>query len=196
MKKSILNNIKQIFLIVFSVVLGLFLNERIEESKNEKEAGKLLSKIKSEVKDNKKLIEYWLPYHKKIAKKLDSLNDNESFIEGFIEDESILYKKVLTSGTFMSDMPSEDAWDIAKSHPLIVNFDYEELLILSRVYTQQKMTFDPVSKISEIFLSPDINSTENARKNLHIFKNQMREIVSRESQLLEYYTKAAEILKL
>ncbi len=63
MKKSILENIKQILLIVFSVVLGIFLSERIEERKNKDEAALLLSKIKSEVTKNKQLLEYWVPYH-------------------------------------------------------------------------------------------------------------------------------------
>ena len=196
MKKSIIENISQIFLIVFSVVLGLFLSERIEEAKNEKDANKLLSKIKSEVKDNKTLVAHWAPYHKEIAIKLDSLSKDETFIQAFIKDETILFQKILTRGTFMSAMPTRDAWDIAKSHPLIVNFDYDELLILSRVYSQQKVTFDSAYKISEIFLLPDFNSAEKAKLNLNIFRNQMREIVAREYQLLNYFNNAAKILKI
>lgn len=196
MKKSILGNLTQIFLIVFSVVLGLYLSERIEESKNEKDAKKLLSKIKSEVKDNKILVAYWAPYHKEIAIKLDSLSKDEAFIKDFIKDENILFEKILTRGTFMSAMPAADAWDIAKSHPLIVNFDYDELLILSRVYNQQKVTFDSVTKISEVFLLPDFNASEKAQMNLKIFKNQMREIVAREYQLLNYFNQADKILNI
>lgn len=37
----------------------------------------------------------------------------------------------------MSEMPSNDAWDIAKSHPLVVNFDYNELLVLTE-FTNSK----------------------------------------------------------
>lgn len=195
-KKSIISNITQLILIVFGVVLGIFLSERIEEQKNNKEALMLLSKITSEVSDNKSLIEYWAPYHGDIAKGLDSLQNDEVFVESFINDKSALFKEVLTRGNFMGRMPSSDAWDIAKSHPLIVNFDYDELLILSKIYNQQKSTFGSVDKISEVFFSPDFNTRENAKFNLQKISNLMQEIVSREMQLIEYYNEAEGILEL
>ena len=118
MKISILKNLKQVLLIVFSVVLGIFLSERIEERKNKEAATLLLSKIKSEVNKNKEILEDWLPYHKMILKRLDSLKEDEAFMKRFIDDELILYKEVLTRGTLMGESLSNDAWDIAKSHPL------------------------------------------------------------------------------
>lgn len=194
MKKSILNNIAQFILIVFSVVLGLYLSERIEERKNEKEAQLLLSKITAEVNDNKQLIAYWAPYHRQIAQRLDSLDNNARFVERFINDKSALFEEVLTRGNFMGRMPSSDAWDIAKAHPLIINFDYDELLILSKIYNQQQMTFEPVDKISETFFSPNFNAKENAKSNLQKIKSLMREIASREGQLMEFYNEAENVL--
>jgi len=129
MKNSILKYISQLILIVFSVVLGLYLSERIEDKKNEKEAAKLLNKIKLELNENKEILDHWVPYHRSIVNNLDSLSKNEVFIENFIKDKSTLYK-LFSRGTIMNDAPSNDAWDIAKSHPLIVNVDYEALLIL------------------------------------------------------------------
>ena len=196
MEKPLAKNLTQLLLIVFSVVLGIFLSERIEEQKNKKEAMKLLSKIKSEVMGNKKLLEYWAPYHGEISKSLDSLYKSEIFIEDFIDDKSVLFKEVLTRGNFMGRMPSGDAWDIAKSHPLIVNIDYDELLILSKIYNQQKSTFEPAERISEVFFSPDFNARENARYNLQKLNNLMQEIVSREMQLINYFNEAEEILNL
>lgn len=195
MKNPIIEKITQLFLIVFSVVLGLYLSERIEDRKNEKEATLLLSKIKSELNDNIKILEIWVPYHREILGSLDSLSTNKKFIEDFIIDKSTLFETVLTRGTFMGRSPSNDAWDIAKSHPLIVNFEYDELLLLSKIYNQQKSTFEPSSKISEIFFSNDFNTKENAGPNLLLFKNLMHEIVGRESDLMNYYNEAEKILK-
>lgn len=194
MKESILKNITQVILIVFSVVLGLYLNERIEDKKNEKEATKLLSKIKSELNENKKLLDYWVPYHGEIVESLDSLSNNEIFIQNFIKDHSTLYK-VFTRRTIMSDLPANDTWDIAKSHPLIVNFEYDELLILSKIYKQQEATYESFPKIIELLLSPDLNTKENARPNLQLFKNQLQDITSRERKLIGYYNQAEIILK-
>jgi len=195
MKKSIVNNITQLVLIVFSVVLGLFLSERIEDRKKEKEAKKLLSKIKSELNDNIMILEEWVPYHKEILQSLDSLSNNDKFIEQFKNDRSALFDEVLSRGTFMSRFPSNDAWDIAKSHPLIVNLEYDELLMLSKIYNQQESTFEPASKISDMFFMNDFNSEENAKSNLQIFRNLMQEIVSREVALTHYYDEGNEILK-
>lgn len=196
MKNSILQNIKQVLLIVFSVVLGILLSEKIDERKNEKEAALILSKLKSEINENQKLLEEWVPYHSEIVRSLDTLNNDETFIQNFIEDESALFERVLHKGNLMSDFPSSDAWDIAKSHPLIVHFEYEELLNLSKIYNQLKMTYEPVPKLIELFLSSEFNSEENAKLNLESFRIQLREITTREIQLMGYIKEAEEILDL
>ena len=94
----------------------------------------------------------------------------------------------------MDRQPASDAWEIAKSHPLIVNFDYDELLILSKTYYQQESTFEPADKMTELFFSPDFNAMDNAETNLEILRNRMKEVVGREYQLLEYYKQAAQTL--
>ena len=193
MDTSLLDSTKQILLIVFSVVLGLFLSQRIEERKDETEANQLLSRILSEVNDNKMLIKEWAPYHREIANNLVRLNNDEEFIESFIKNKRVIGTEILTKGTFMGRMPSADAWDIAKSHPLIVNLDYDIILMLSKIYNQQKSTFSPTDKISEVFLSPDFNSKEKAQINLQTLTMNMQEIVSREQQLIEFFDESESI---
>lgn len=194
MKEAVLKNITQVILIVFSVVLGLYLSERIEDNKNKKEAIKLLSKIKSELKENKKLLDYWVPYHENAVKSLDSLTKNELFIEDFIKDNSTLHR-IFSRGTIMGEMPANDAWDIAKSNPLIVNFEYDKLLVLSKIYKQQEATYGSFSTMIELLLSPDLNTKESAKRNLQLFKNQLQDITHRELQLVRFYNEAEMILK-
>jgi len=196
MWQSVFDNIKQLLLIVFSVVLGIFLSERIEERKNEKEAALLLSKITSEVSENQKLLEDWVPYHGEIVDLLDSLARTEAFVNSFIEDESIFFEKIFTRGTLMGRSPSNDAWDIAKSHPLIVHFDYADLLILSKIYHQQEVTYKSVPKIIELLLSADFNSQDYAQQNLQLLKNQLEETFGRELQLMNYFREAEKTLAL
>ncbi len=196
MEKSIFKNLTQLFLIVFSVVLGIFLSERIEEQKNKNEATKLLSRVTSEVSENKKLLERWAPYHAEIAKSLSRLSNDDVFVASFIDDKTVLFRQVLTEGTFMSRMPSSDAWDIAKSHPLIVNLDYDELLVLSKVYNQQESAFELTDEISDIFFSPDFNAQEKAKPNLQNLNNLMQEVVSREVTLMDYYKEAEKIFEM
>ena len=94
----------------------------------------------------------------------------------------------------MSDMPAADTWDIAKSHPIIVNFDYDELLTLSKVYNQQKFTYESIPKLIEFMLSTEFNSKDNAKQNLALFKDKLEDIYGREMQLVNYYNSANEVL--
>jgi len=194
MKQSIIKGIAQIFLIVFSVVLGLYLSERIEDNKNEKNAKQLLSKIKSELNENKILLDYWVPYHQEVVGILDSFSSSEKFIDNFIQDKTAIYN-AFNRGTIMSDMPSNDAWDIAKSHPLVVNFDYDELLVLSKIYNQQKFTYESIPKLIDLMVSTEFNAKETAKSNLILFKNKLEEIYGREVQLTNYYIEAEKILE-
>lgn len=194
MKESMVKNVTQIFLIVFSVVLGLYLSERIEDRKDEKEAKKLMSKIKSELNTNLKILNDWVPYHREIVSKLDSLAKEENFIEDFVTDKSKLYD-AFSRQTLMGQSPTSDTWDIAKSHPLIVNFDYEELSALSRIYNQQETTFEPIPRMVELLLSSDFNERGSARLNLILFKDKLDDISMRELQLISYYKEAEVILK-
>ena len=193
MKDPILKNISQILLIVFSVVLGLYLSERIEDRKNKKEASKLLSKIKAELNENKRLLDEWVPYHGEILKTLDSLTNDDIFVENFIEDKSAIFE-AFSRGTIMSDMPSNDTWDIAKNHPLVVDFDYDELLMFSKIYNQQEFTYESIPKLIDLMLSPEFNAKESSMQNLQLFKDKLGEIYGRELQLVNYYNRAEKLM--
>ncbi|WP_298510426.1 hypothetical protein [uncultured Kordia sp.] len=191
---DIKGTIVQFILIVFSVVLGIYLSERIEEGKNKKASEELLSKIKSEVKDNLIILNEWGPYHQKIAEKLKELSTDEVFIAEFKKDKFIFFERLLTKGSFMGKSPANDAWDIAKSHPLIVNIEYDKLFVLSKVYKQQEVAFKPGMEMFELFNSKDVNTDKYAKSNLELMSYRMRELVAREQQLMDYYKDAAAIL--
>ena len=193
---AIKQNITQVILIVFSVVLGLYLSERIEDRKTKQESYELLTTIKSELKGNIKLVKDWASYHQEINKNLDSLSKDEKFIAEFINDKFILFEKLFTRGTLMGSSPVNDAWDIAKSHPLIMNIEHEKLITLSRVYNQQEGTFEPMIKMFELFSSKDVNKKEDAKLNLALISDHFHDLVGREIQLMHYFKESEEILDL
>jgi len=192
MKDSIPKYLGQVVLIVFSVVLGLYLSEKIEDRKNVRNAQELFSKIDSELKTNKQLLDNWVPYHKEIIDRLDILSNDNRFIETFIIDKSEIYE-AFTRGTIMSEMPSSDAWDIAKAHPLMVNIDYDKLLILSKVYNQQEFTYESIPEIIDLMISPSFNSKDRAEQNVQLFRDKLQEVYGREIQLLNYYNEAVKL---
>jgi len=193
-------NIKQILtqslLIVFSVVLGLYLSERIEERKKKNESKVLLAKIKAEVQDNIRILEEYAPYHQEISKNLHTLSQDDAFVQAFIDNQYVLMDTLFTRGNFMGLFPANDAWEIAKAHPLMVNIDYDQLLILSRIYNQQANTFEPGMKMFELLNSTHVNTPEDAVGNLELLSNRMHELVSREQDLLYFYKKGEAILSL
>ncbi|MFK7971305.1 MAG: hypothetical protein AB8F95_13100 [Bacteroidia bacterium] len=196
MGNSIKRNITQFALIVFSVMLSLYLSERIEERKDKRESNDLLRTIEAEVKDNTRLVKKWAPYHRVINKKFDSLANSTAFVAKFVKDKSSLFDELLTAGTFMGRMPTSDGWEIAKSHPLIVKIDYDKYAVLSRIYTQQGLTFDPGMEMFDLYNSRDINKEADAQSNLRLMSDRFRELVSRENQLLDFYKEGEAILGL
>ena len=194
MKESVIKSGSQVILIVFSVVLGLFLSERIEDRKNSQEAAKLMSKLKLELKENKKILDKWLPYHKNLIDSLNILVKDDQFVSDFINDKSRLIE-VFYMKSIMGETPSHDAWDIAKSHPLVINFKYEDLFAASKIYNQQEGTYTPLERLMDQFLDSGFNSKEKAKANLIIFTNNLEEMYSRENQLLYFYNEANKIIK-
>jgi len=187
----------QFLLIVFSVVLGLYLSGIIEERQKKQESAALLSVIKAEVAENIRLFDYWAPYHREVALSLDSLSRDAAFVERFIGDRTILFPTLLAErGTFMGRTPASDAWDIAKSHPLTVNIDYEKLIALSRVYNQQQSTLEPMFDAFNVYNSSTVNAEGEAAANLRLMAERLRELVMREEQLMVYYAHADTILGL
>lgn len=78
----------------------------------------------------------------------------------------------------------------------MVNVDYDKLLALSRVYNQQKMTFEPGYEMFKLFNSKSINIEKDAKLNLSLMSDHISELVAREQQLMFYYQKAEEVLDL
>ena len=111
-------------------------------------------------------------------------------------DKSILYNTLFTKGTFLHRLPSNDAWEIAKSHPLMVNIDYDKLLILSKIYSQQALTFEPLEEMFGMYNRKDVNLKKEANSSLEFISARLHEIVGRELRLMYYYEQAEEILDL
>lgn len=196
MKKKLPEYLAQTVMIVFSVVLGLYLSERIAESKEKKASVQLLSLIKFEIGENEALLKDWHPYHIEIYNTFDSLYKSNDYLNEFIQNKNSLLEHVLTRGTFMRQMPSNDAWEISKSNPIISSIKYKDLLILSKLYKQQNLTFSPVEELFNLFNSPGVNSPQEAKSNLGIMKSHMHELVARERVLLSYYKEASRVLNI
>jgi len=195
MKKEIKEYIVQVILILFSVVLGLYLNKKIEDRNERKEAEKLFSLIKQDLADNRLLLLDWQPYHKEISENLRDSIGSATFIDAFVDNRHSI-ARLMTRGTFMERTPSYDAWEMAKSNPILMNIGYDKMFLLSKIYNQQLDTFDPVKEIYKLYNSTGFNTSEHAKENLQILQTHLQELEGRESLLIQYYDQAFEEFQL
>ncbi len=195
MKKEIKEYIVQIILIVFSVVLGLYLNKKIEDRNDRKEAEKLFSIIKQELTNNRTLLLDWQPYHKEISENLRDSLRSETFVQAFIKNRFSIFK-LATRGSIMGASPSSDAWEMAKSNPILMNIGYDKMFLLSKIYNQQRDAFVPADEMYKLYGSTDFNAAEHAEENLLILQGHFSELVGRESALIKYYNQAFEEFQL
>jgi len=195
LKKIIEVYLPQVFLIVFSVVLGMYLNQKMLERNDRKKADKLLSMVEAEVKSNQRILKDWYPYHQRMYQKLDSLKDDSNFIKDFQKDKNVLFEKLLTRGSFMKESLSDASWEVTKLNPVVSEISFDKMNILTKVYNQQKGTFEPMHKMFDLLSKPFINTPKNAKENLNLISGFVRELAAREAQLLYYYKKADELLE-
>jgi len=120
----------------------------------------------------------WQPYHEEMNKKLKDSLKSESFVKAFIKNRYSL-SKLAPKGTFMGEFPTEDAWEMAKSNPILMNIGYDKMFLLSKIYNQQSITFEPTEEVAKLFSSTDFNAPEDAEVNLTILQFHLNELASR-----------------
>ena len=77
-----------------------------------------------------------------------------------------------------------------------MNIDYDKLLILSKIYNQQRLTFEPMDEMFKLHNSKDVNRETEAKSNLKAISHHIHEIASREVKLMYYSEEAKEKLDL
>jgi len=186
MKKLLKEYVPQVLLIVFSVVLGMYLNQRLVNKNEQKDANELLELVLNEIENNQKIMEEWYPYHDSIKVNFDTLKDDDDFIKAFIKDKDTLFNTLFTRGSLMQQMPSNSAWQIAKSNPLISNIDYIDMQLLADVYNVQEFMLEPAFiKLMDLHYSAGVNRPEIAKENIHIMFFYMNETVGRETYYMQ-----------
>jgi len=196
MKKLLKEYIPQVLLIVFSVVLGLYLNQRLVDRNERAEANELLYLIIEEVKNNRAIMDEWHHYHFSAREIFKNLKSKDAFKEKFIDDKKILYDTLFTRGTLMQQMPSNSAWEIAKSNPLVSNIDYNYMQMLTDLYNIQEYMLEPaLIKMSNFYHTTGVNRPEIAKENLDILYFYFHETVGRETYYMQLSDKVLTQIK-
>ncbi len=188
MKKFFREYVPQILLIVFSVVLGLYLNEKIQSRQDKRMAKQLVDQLRLEIKNNRATIIEWLPYHERAKAVIDSLKTEQKFIDSFVQDSRAIYQAA-PRGLFNGEL-SKSAWETASLNPAMSEISYHNLRAYSKVYSQMDITFQPIEKLSELFLSKDFNAQDQVEHTLFSSSRLFRELIGREYRFLIYCNEA------
>jgi len=175
----------QVLLIVFSVVLGLYLNQKLVDRNEQRQANELLSLVLEEVKTNRAMTADWKPYHDSVKVNFLKLKSDDEFLKEFTINKEILFGTLFTRGAFMRQLPSNSAWEIAKSNPLVSKINFKDMKLLADVYSAQEYVYEPFFKMLDYFNSPGINHKEVAKESLTNMYINFREVVGRENFYLQ-----------
>ncbi len=124
------------FFVVLGVVLALAANEWREQHNQQQHAVVALESIRSELAENKQAIEAALTYHYHLMDTLGSLVQQAASAEvsPFSYPDGRLFSQGYTApATLLST-----AWDAANATDAVTNMDYDEVLLLSRIYEEQR----------------------------------------------------------
>lgn len=183
-------NIKAIFLEAFFVVLGVVLafaaNEWRENRNHKNHAQQALSTIVDEIVTNQKAVEEKLAYHSYL---IDTLS---AYLTGHTENPKPDYR-VFSKGFISPAYPLSTAWDVAQATDALSAMDYQDVLILSRIYNlQERYNFQSQSiagNIYEIMLTTGseniLDNTNNLLSVLHMFTFREKELIRNFKEVLK-----------
>lgn len=180
-KKTFLQIITEMLLIIFSVFLGLYLTNYFDEQKEKGKTLHALQSVADEIQWNRNFLQTRIDYYKTIVAELDSMGVSRS-------NPDPKYPMKLWRGLNPPLLRSA-AYQTAVSSQLFVHTDFRTGEKLSIVYSFQDFYMSGVRKIMDNFLDDKVT---NKLK----LKNYLSELIGVGSELVKTYEEVhTEIIK-
>ena len=176
----------QAFFVVLGVVLALGANQWRENQNQQKHAVHALETIKDEIRENQQLIQEKLNYHTYL---IDTLS---VYLRGNAAQSKPTYR-MFHGGFISSTQPLSTAWEAAGATDALNSMDFQQVLLLSKMYKlQDRYTFQTTSisgNIYETMLKEGsrtlIERSENLLSILYMFTYRERELISQYQEVLD-----------
>jgi hypothetical protein len=193
-RKKFRHFLAEAMLIVLSVLLALFLNEYRSHIKDDKARAKAEENIAQELEKNKEILVEYLPYHQNLLKSLGETIPSDSAVNALITPMGLDLLELAPRG-IMQEFPNSAAWETIRSNSLMSDVNYSLLYALTDTYNQQERTIQVLDGLIDVALSREALDPEQARPTLILLLYQMRELVGRESLLLQKYNESLAMLE-
>ncbi len=171
-KKTFLQFMAEMFLIVFSVFLGLYLSDWLAERKEEEKTLNALKSINEEISWNKKFLEGRIIYYQGLVNELDSLGisdakpDTKAPIKGWKGLRPPLLK--------------DAAFQTAVSAQVFARIDFKTAEQISLVYSFQSLYMRGIHTIMDNFFDMKVDTKLK-------IKTYMKELTGMGSELVKSY---------
>ncbi|MBN1968967.1 MAG: hypothetical protein JXR48_18650 [Candidatus Delongbacteria bacterium] len=194
MKLNVKKYLGECFLIVFSVLFALFINKAFDNYQMAKQAEIAKDSIKKELIQNQVIINQWLERHIEISNRISYMieNPNDS-LKTELKKYNYLNFAVLTndSKSIVGDLPSNTAWESAKTTGIISEFEYEIIKRLTKVYDIQSILINKtLMSLLDSFYDNDTHNIDKLDNTLTQFQLRFWDLTGQERSVIFLYNEA------
>ena len=168
----------EVFFIVLGVVLALGANDWREHRSNLRHAATALESIRDELETNRRAVDKALAYHAQLVDTLRSYRQTSSQ-----PDLGVFARGYMNPATTFST-----AWDAANVTDAIGYMNYDDVLVLSRVYENQREYYDQQKLVGQNIYTTLFNEgSAGILRNVENLQTILSTFLYRECNLLERY---------
>ncbi len=172
------------FFVVLGVVLALAANEWREYRNHQRHAAQALSSIREELSVNRRAVESALRYHLHLSDTLRFfLPPREGAPPARVPDSRLFSRGFVDPATILST-----AWEVANATDAVSYMEYDDLLLLSRTYADQRSYENQALQVGQLIYTRLFNEGHRGvYGNLANLQSILSTFWYRECQLLEHY---------
>ncbi len=185
-------------LIIFSVLFALFINKLFDDHKTEQRKLIALESIQKELSRNNDILSEWKTHHIAIRDRIKALvqEQNDSLKEVLSASNYLDLGLLTDQQPLINDILSNTAWESAKTTGIIEAFNFEQIELLTKVYTMQEtLTNKTLMNILDLYFSADTHSMKNLDTTLILFQLYFWELTGQEELMNYLYGEALINLK-
>jgi hypothetical protein len=185
--------IAESLLIVFSVLFALFINKLFDDHKTEQRKQIALESIQKELNRNNDILTEWKTHHIAIRDRITALVEKQNdSLKNILLASSYLDLGLLSDQqSLINDILSDTAWESAKTTGIIEAFNFEQIELLTKVYTMQEtLTNKTLMNILDLYFSAETHDMKNLDATLIQLQLRFWELTGQEELMNYLYDEA------
>ena len=169
-------------------MFALFINKVYDDYKTEQRKLIALESIQKELTRNNAILTEWKAHHIAIRDRITALVEHQNdSLKNILMASSYLDLGLLTDQqSLIDDILSDTAWESAKTTGIIEAFNFEQIELLTKVYTMQEtLTNKTLMNILDLYFSAETHDMKNLDTTLIQLQLRFWELTGQE-ELMNY----------